>query len=73
MIALSGHQTGLANHQMVRYLRRALAIHPLLLVLSFILLAPVIAIAIVAAGPSDDLMLHLLQTVLGRYIETLWY
>ena len=69
MTALSGHQTGLANHRMVRYVRRALAIHPLLLVLSFILLAPVIAIAIVATGPSDDLMPHLLQTVLGRYIE----
>ena len=69
MTALSRHQTGLANHWMVRYVRRALAIHPLLLVLSFILLAPVIAIAIVAIGPSDDLMPHLLQTVLGRYIK----
>ena len=73
MTAMFGHQIVLANHRMVRYVRRALAVHPILLVLSFILLAPVIAIAIVATGPSDDLMPHLVQTVLGRYMKTLCY
>src|SRR6056300_1106006 len=69
MTAQPGHKTGLAKQKILRYLRQALAIHPLLFILSLFLLAPVIAIAVVATGPSDDLMPHLLQTVLGRYIQ----
>ena len=52
-----------------RQIRTRFAVHPLLMIVCFVLLAPVIAIAIVATGPTNDLMPHLLETVLGRYVQ----
>ena len=49
--------------------RSRFAVHPLLIIVCVVLLAPVMAIAVVAAGPTDDLMPHLLETVLGRYVQ----
>ena len=69
MAALSFEKSALNKVQSMRHLRHQFAVHPLLLLVCFVLLAPVVAIAIVATGPTDDLMPHLLQTVLGRYVQ----
>lgn len=69
MAALSFEKPALNKAHTMRHLRHQIAVHPLLLLVCLILLAPVVAIAIVATGPTDDLMPHLLQTVLGRYVQ----
>ncbi len=69
MAGLSFDKSALNRAQTMRHLRHQFAVHPLLFLVCFILIAPVIAIAIVATGPTDNLMPHLLQTVLGRYVQ----
>ena len=69
MAVLSSDKTASSVPHIWRQLRSRFAVHPLLMMVCIVLFAPVMAIAVVAAGPTNDLMPHLLETVLGRYFQ----
>ena len=69
MAVLPSDKTASDLHYIWRQFRSRFAMHPLLIIVCVVLLAPVMAIAVVAAGPTNDLMPHLLETVLGRYVQ----
>lgn len=69
MAVLSSDKTASSVPHIWRQLRSRFAVHPLLMIVCIVLFAPVMAIAVVAAGPTNDLMPHLLETVLGRYVQ----
>ena len=69
MAVLPSDKTASDLHYIWRQFRSRFAVHPLLIIVCVVLLAPVMAIAVVAAGPTDDLIPHLLETVLGRYVQ----
>ena len=69
MAVLSSEKTASDRPYLRRRLRSHFAVHPLLMMVCVVLLAPVIAIVVVATGPTNDLMPHLLETVLGRYVQ----
>lgn len=69
MAVLSSDKTASFVPHIWRQLRSRFAVHPLLMMVCIVLFAPVMAIAVVAAGPTNDLMPHLLETVLGRYFQ----
>ena len=69
MAVLPSNKTALNLPAIWRQFRGRFAVHPLLIIVCVVLLAPVLAIAVVAAGQTNDLMPHLLETVLGRYIQ----
>ncbi len=73
MAALSDDKTALLGGIRARARPPGRSVHPLLFVISLILLAPIGAIVATAFGDTNDLMPHLLQTVLPRYVaNTLW-
>ena len=69
MAVLSSDKTASSVPHIWRQLRSRFAVHPLLMMVCIVLFAPVMAIAVVAAGPTNDLMPHLLETVLWRYFQ----
>lgn len=68
MAALSFEKTGLRADKPIIKIGPLRAVHPLLFIICAVLLAPIISIVITAFGDTENLMPHLLQTVLGRYV-----